>query len=518
MYLTMALHRNLQQQSDVIATICGDRVRTHRQSVDRIARTAAGIQAAGAQPGERIAILAMNSDYYHEVLLACCWADAVFVPVNIRWSMPEIVYSLIESEVTQLFVDPTFAGMVEEIRAEHPKITSVVHMSPDPAPDGMTAIDDLVAAHEPIEDAHRNGDELAGIFYTGGTTGTPKGVMLSHRNLMTSAVGSAAAGFVPLYGRLLHAAPMFHLADLAAWNATNAVGGSHVMIPGFEPVAAMQAISAHNVSFALLVPTMIQMLVDHPRIGAHDLSSMTHVLYGASAMSEAVMKRARAVFPDARFTQTYGMTEVAPVGTILLPEEHNDPRLARSVGRAAAHSLVKIVGPDDEELPVGTAGQICIGGDHVMLGYLNKPQETAEALRGGWMHTGDGGYVDENGYVFLTDRLKDMIITGGENVYSIEVENVIAKHPSVASCAVVGIPHTIWGETVHAVIVLAPGAELTVDELREHCRAELAGYKCPTSMAVVDQMPISGAGKILKRALREQFAKGHDNGPHAPAR
>ena len=248
------------------------------------------------------------------------------------------------------------------------------------------------------------------------------------------------------------------------------------------------------------------MLVDHPKVGEFDVSSVTHVLYGASAIPESVMGKARRVFPDARFTQAYGMTEVSPVGTLLMPEDHDDPRLARSVGRAAPHALVKIVGPDDREVPTGTPGQICIAGDHVMLGYLNKPQETADALLGGWMHTGDGGYVDEAGYVFLTDRLKDMIITGGENVYSIEVENVIAKHPAVASCAVVGIPSEQWGESVHAVVVLAGGSALTLDELREHCRADLAGYKCPTSLSIVDEMPMSGAGKILKRTLRQQFA------------
>ncbi|WP_134323382.1 long-chain-fatty-acid--CoA ligase [Cumulibacter soli] len=506
MYLTMALHRNLQQQPDVVATICGDRVRTHRESIERVSRIAAGIRAAGSQPGERIAILALNSDYYHEVLLACSWADAVFVPVNVRWSALEIVYSLIEAEVSQLFVDATFAGLVEEIRTKHPQISYVVHLDPGPAPEGTTAIEDLVAAHDPIPDAHRSGESLAGIFYTGGTTGSPKGVMLSHRNLMTSAVGAAATGFVPMHGRLLHAAPMFHLADLAAWNAINAVGGSHVMIPSFEPVATMQAIAEHKVTASLLVPTMIQMLVDHPAIHDHDLGSITHVLYGASAIPEAVMNRTRAVFPDAQFSQAYGMTEVSPVGTILLPHEHDDATAARSVGRAAPHSLIKIVGPDDEELPVGTPGQICIAGDHVMMGYLNKPQETEEALRGGWMHTGDGGYVDANGYVFLTDRLKDMIITGGENVYSIEVENIIATHPSVASCAVVGVPDEKWGETVHAVVVLADGTELTIEELRSHCAARLAGYKCPTGLSVVAEMPLSGAGKILKRTLRDRLA------------
>lgn len=506
MYLTQALHRNVQQQADCVVTICGDRVRTHAQSVERISRLAGAIQALGAQRDDRIAILSLNSDYYHEFLCAVPWADTAFVPVNVRWSVPEIVYSLIESEAKQLFVDRTFAPMVQSIREQCPLIEQVIFADSGSVPEGMLGIDELIAGHERVADAHRRGDALAGIFYTGGTTGSPKGVMLSHRNLMTSAVGSATSGFLPDRGRLLHAAPMFHLADLAAWTASNAMGGSHVMIPAFSPVAVMEAISTHQVQGALLVPTMIQMLVDDPRAADYDLSCMTHLVYGASSLSEAVLGRARKLFPSIRLTQAYGMTEVSPVGTLLKHEEHADPQAARSVGRAAPHALVKIVDYEDNEVPRGTVGEICIAGDHVMMGYLGKPDETAEALRGGWMHTGDGGSMDERGYVFLADRLKDMIITGGENVYSIEVENVIAKHPAVASCAVIGVPDDKWGESVHAVVVLAPGASLTIDQLRAHCREELAGYKCPSTLALVDALPLSGAGKILKRELRKQYS------------
>jgi acyl-CoA synthetase (AMP-forming)/AMP-acid ligase II len=218
-----------------------------------------------------------------------------------------------------------------------------------------------------------------------------------------------------------------------------------------------------------------------------------------------VLGRARAKLPDATFTQAYGMTELSPVTTLLRWAEHNDPVRARSVGRSVAHAEIRILDPMGAEVARGVVGEICVRGDHVMQGYWNKPEETATALRDGWMHTGDGGYMDDGGYVFIADRIKDMIITGGENVYSIEVENALAGHPAVAQCAVIGVPDTDWGERVHAVVVLVPGASATLDELRDFCRPQIAGYKVPRSIAFAEALPISAAGKVLKRELRQQY-------------
>jgi acyl-CoA synthetase (AMP-forming)/AMP-acid ligase II len=367
----------------------------------------------------------------------------------------------------------------------------------------MVGYEDLVAASDPTPDAGRGGDDLYGIFYTGGTTGDPKGVMLSHRSCLTSAMGTLVSNDVFLRGGvMLHAAPMFHLADIASWNIGNLTGSTHVMVPSFTPAAVVQAIEAHGVTDALLVPTMIQMLADSPEAAEGDLSSMRRILYGASPMSESVLARARVALPRATFAQAYGMTELAPVATILPAADHDDPSLARSCGRAAVHAEVRVVSPDDEELPRGEVGEIVVRGDHVMAGYWNKPEQSEVALRGGWMHTGDAGYMDERGYVFLVDRIKDMVISGGENVYSVEVENAIAKHPAVAQVAVIGLPDEEWGERVHAAVVLRGGASITLDELRALCRDEIAGYKLPRSLEVLDALPISGAGKVLKRELR----------------
>jgi acyl-CoA synthetase (AMP-forming)/AMP-acid ligase II len=215
-----------------------------------------------------------------------------------------------------------------------------------------------------------------------------------------------------------------------------------------------------------------------------------------------VLHRARKVFPAAGFVQAYGMTELSPIATMLSPEDHDDPSLRRAAGRGASHVLVKIVDPSGDEVPSGTVGEVVVKGDNVMLGYWNKPEETAAAIRDGWMHTGDGGSMDERGYVFFVDRIKDMIITGGENVYSIEVENALAKHESVAACAVIGVADDRWGERVHGIVVLRAGASATADGLRDFCRQHIASYKIPRSVSFVDALPASGAGKILKRELR----------------
>lgn len=505
MYLTQGLHRSVQQTPDAFMTIFGDRQRTFAEVADRVARLAGALRGLGVGDGDRVAYLGLNSDRYSEYLLAVPWANAVLNPVNIRWSPAEIAYSLQDSESTVLFIDDAFGPMLPALKQAYPALATVIHTGDGPAPEGAQSFEDLVTGSEPIEDARRGGDELAGLFYTGGTTGFPKGVMLSHASLLISTLGVIATGdlFGP-GGRYLHAAPMFHLADLAGWNAQLLQGGTHVIIPMFEPGAVLKAIETHQVTDALLVPLMIQAVIAHPELSERDLSSLRGVIYGASPIPQAVLERAMKAFPNADFTQAYGMTELAPVATLLGPDDHKKDTLLRAAGRAAPHAEVKIVDPGDNEVPRGTVGEIVVRGGHVMQGYWNKPEETAAAIRDGWMHTGDGGYMDDEGYVFIADRIKDMIVTGGENVYSVEVENAVAKHPAVAQCAVIGIPDEQWGEAVHAVVVLKPGEQATAAEIREHTKTLIAGYKAPRSAEFVDELPVSGAGKILKRDLRKK--------------
>jgi acyl-CoA synthetase (AMP-forming)/AMP-acid ligase II len=396
-----------------------------------------------------------------------------------------------------------------------PDLKSVIHLGDGPTPDGMLGYEELIAAAEPVGDVRRGGDALAAIFYTGGTTGLPKGVMLSHTGLLTSTIGSLTSAPIALPGgRTLVAAPMFHVAGFCAWAFQLAVGGSSVILPGFEPLAVLEAIAQHRVTSTILVPTMIQMLLEHPAFGTHDLSSLRALMYAASPMSPALLERAIRALPRVGFIQAYGMTELSPITTLLTPEQHTVAEHRGSVGRAAVHAEVRIVDGDGNEVPRGAVGEIVARGAHVMLGYWNKPTETAQALRGGWMHTGDAGWMDEDGYVHVVDRLKDMIISGGENVYSAEVENAVSSHPAVAACAVIGMPDARWGERVHAVIVAGPGRSVTVEELRAHCKTLIADYKAPRSCKLVDALPLSPAGKVLKHQLRRPYWDGLDRQVH----
>jgi acyl-CoA synthetase (AMP-forming)/AMP-acid ligase II len=505
MYLTQGLHRALQRDPESALTICGDRTRTVREVADRVAALAGALRALGVGDGDRVAMLSQNSDYYSEYLLAVPWANAVLNPVNVRWSAAEIAYSLADSETALLIVDEAFAPLLPDLLAAYSGLKAVLHCGTS-TPAGALSYEQVIAEAVPIPDARRGGDALAGLFYTGGTTGFPKGVMLSHANLISSALGAAASGYVfKPGGTYLHAAPMFHLADLAGWTAQMMLGGTHVMVPGFAPVPVMEAIQAHGVTDAILVPAMIQMLVDHPDVAKYDLSSLERILFGASPITEAVLQRAMSTLPKVEFAQAFGMTELSPIATLLGPEEHRAGNRLRSAGRAAPHTEVQIVDGDGNEVPRGSVGEIAVRGGNVMQGYWQKPEATAEALRDGWMHTGDGAFMDDDGYVFIVDRLKDMIVSGGENVYSYEVENAIAGHPCVAASAVIGVPDEEWGERVHAVIVLQPGHSLTLDELRAHTKTRIAGYKAPRSVEFVDALPVSGAGKILKRELRAKY-------------
>jgi long-chain acyl-CoA synthetase len=506
---THGLRRALQINPDGLATVFGKRRRNWREVGERVARLAAGLRSLGIHPGDRVAILSLNSDRYLELYLAIAWAGAVIVPLNIRWSPLENQDAMGDCRANVLFVDKTFASTGAALAAAFPDL-KLVYGDDGDVPKGMEQYEALLARSAPVPDAMRVSGDLAGIFYTGGTTGRSKGVMLSHGNLMANALNALGEGLWPGTSTYLHAAPMFHLANGAAMYSLLLSGGSNVIIPAFTPEGMMAAVQNERVTDVLLVPTMIQMLADHPALSSYDMSSLRNLTYGASPISEAVLDRATKALPNARFTQAYGMTELSPIATLLHWSEHaGDGRAKgrhRAAGRATLGCEVRIVDADDRPVAFGTVGEIVVRGDNVMIGYWERPEETARAVIDGWMHTGDGGYMDEHGFVFVVDRVKDMIISGGENVYSVEVENAVAQHPAVAQCAVIGIPDERWGEQVHAVVVLKSGAEVSAQELIEFCKTRIAGYKCPRSVDLRESpLPLSGAGKVLKRELRKPF-------------
>ena len=358
------------------------------------------------------------------------------------------------------------------------------------------------------------------MFYTGGTTGHPKGVMLSHEAFVYNGLVLANEGMARADDIALHAAPTFHIADFCLFNAQWLVGGTHVALPGFTPLATLQALQRERVTVTVLVPTMIQMVVDHPEASRFDLGSLRMLAYGGSPIHEALLDRAQELLPAARFMQVYGMTELAPTISVLSPEMHSGEGRAtgrlRSGGLPCTGITVRIVAPDGADVPPGGVGEIIVRSPSVMLGYWGKAEETAAVLErapnAGWMHTGDGGRIDEAGFLDVVDRVKDMIVSGGENVYSIEVEQAVAKHPAVAACAVIGVPDPLWGERVHAVVVLKRDQQATAEEIREHCKTLIGGYKCPRSVEFVAALPVTGAGKVLKRTLREPYWRGQERG------
>jgi long-chain acyl-CoA synthetase len=510
MHLTQGLQRAAQTKPAGVSTIFRDRRRTWRETEDRVARIAGGLRSGGLRKGDRAAILALNGDRYFEYLFAVPAAGGITVPLNTRLAPPEIAYILEDSGATMLFIDAAFAPVLAQLAGKLGAVRDIVYLDDDAVPAGMVAFEDLLDA-PPFTDVIAEDDDVAGIFYTGGTTGQAKGVMLTHRNLVINAANIVVAvGYVSdsIY---LHAPPMFHLADNASTLAVTMLGGVHVFIPRFDPAAVAASIEAEKVTNTLLVPTMVNALVNYPGLDAHDLSTLKMVPFGASPMPDAVLARATEKLPGCRFLHVYGMTEAAPLVTALEPQDALVPGRSRSCGKAALMVEVRIADAEDNEVPRGTVGEVQVRGPNVMLGYWNKPEQTAAALRGGWYHSGDGGYMDADGYVYVVDRLKDMIISGGENIYSAEVESAISLLDGVAEVAVVAIPDETWGEAVHAIVVPRAGRTLTADAVIAHCRGLIAHFKCPRSVDVRDMpLPLSGAGKVLKTELRAPFWVGRE--------
>ena len=517
MYLTQALKRAVQINGNELATHDHDRIRTWSQSIERISKLAGAMQKLGLSDNDRAAILSLNSDRYFEALYAAVWAGGIFVPINTRLAPPEIEFWLNDSESSLLFVDKAFAKTIEKSRSEGkiPSIKEIIYMSDDDCPNNMKSYESILEEATAIDDALRSKDEIAGLFYTGGTTGRSKGVMLSHTNLVSNSFNTITAGIIPTDARWIHAAPMFHIADVTGAIAVTHVAGQHYFIPSYTPEGVLESIQNYSISCTLLVPTMINMLVHYPDIKKYDLSALKQITYGASPMPESVIVKAMEVIPDCKFTHAYGMTECSPLITSAGPECHvfDGPKayLFKSTGIAVPGVEVKIIDENDKELPRGEVGEVAARGPNVMLGYWRQKELSDKALLNGWMHTGDGGYMNDDGYVYIVDRVKDMIISGGENIYSAEVENAVYQLEGVMECAVIGIPNREWGEIVHAIVRKDPNSGISEDDVITHSKTLIAGFKCPKSVSFREEpMPLSGAGKILKTILREPFWEGHE--------
>jgi long-chain acyl-CoA synthetase len=500
--------------------------RTFAEHIDRVQRLVSGMGARlGIGPGDRFGVMAANSARHLELWHAALFGGGVINPLNLRFSGRELAHVLRDSGAKVVFTDALFAGVIDSVREEAgiERVVLIAESSPDtPVPDGIAAdvmYEDVVAHGAPEAGYAGRWDEPEEsdpcvLMYTGGTTGLPKGVLLDQRAMTLNTYHAGMRWrFEPDEVYLLQT-PMFHAASFGGIAIAPAFGSTTAFVPFFDPGVVIAAIARFDVTSTVMVPTMIAMTMDHPDFTPETFGSLRRLTYGASPMPPALLDRLIADYPKLEIYQGYGMTEAAALLTGMGPEDHvpGSHRL-HSAGQALPGVAVTIQDEEGRVLEPHRTGEVCARGGNLMREYWNRPDETAAAFRGGWYHTGDAGYLDEDGYLFLVDRLKDMIVSGGENVYSTEVENAITDHPAVAQAAVIGIPDERWGEAVHAVVVLHPGAQVSEQELRQHVRHQIAGYKVPKSIEFrTEALPLSGALKVLKRELRAPYWAGRDRG------
>jgi long-chain acyl-CoA synthetase len=484
------------------ALIEGDRRLTYRELGARVSRLGGALDRLGLPPGAFVGTLAGNIAAHLECWLAVPAHGRVINSLNHRLAPDELAFMVEDSETRVLVADDARLEVARGLQERCGALEYVIYAGSAPCPDDCLAYEALLDDSDPVASPDLPADMLAAISYTGGTTGLPKGVMLSHGNLVANAKHFLFQDALTPEDRYVHAGPLFHVSDSTMVFCVTWVGGTHIMLDRFDVPRLVCAIERHGATVLVLVPTMIQMLLEH--LGQHpaDLGSLRLLHYAAAPMPARLLERAMRALP-CEFLHGYGMTEAAPGVTHLSPADHRRGEHLGSVGHAIPGVQVRICDPVGRPLPDGEIGEVCVRGPNVMLGYWNREEATREALsEDGWYRTGDAGRLD-GGYLYLADRLKDMIVSGGENVYSIEVENVIASYPGVREVAVVARPDERWGERVHAIIVREPGADLDEEAIVEHCRSRIAGFKLPRSVELRDEpLPKTGAGKVLKAKLR----------------
>ncbi|SEP95461.1 class I adenylate-forming enzyme family protein [Thalassovita taeanensis] len=501
---------------DLPAVSCALRTLSWAELNVRTRALATVLSDAGVQRGDRLAYLGFNSHIGVECYYAPALVGAAVVPINFRLSERELIDCIHDCRPRVLVVDEEHAPLARAIMAACPQVEQVLYAGTGTVPAGMVGYEAALstAGAEPdFQALCGRDDDMLIMFYTGGTTGTPKGVMLTHTNMFTNAMAALTNWDIAENGAHFVTGPLFHTAGGSRVFGASLMGVHLVLMPRFDAVELMGLVAKHRVTLLQFVPTMMAMLLDHPQIGRFDMSSVKMMTYGAAPMPPALMKRALKVFPGVRFGQAFGMTEASPVLTVLNPDYHvlSGPKAGKltSLGRPVSYADVRVVDENDVPLPAGQIGEIIARGPNIMKGYWQQPEVTAEAMRGGWYHTGDSGYFDKDGFLFLAGRIKDMVITGGENVYPVEVEEVMGTHPAVRDSAIIGTPDPKWGERVHAVIVLHPGACPTEEEIIAHCRTQLAHYKCPTLVSFrTEPLPLTKVNKVDKLALRAFYNNG----------
>ena len=489
------LKRALQIEPQKIALIDGDVQISYQDLWRRCGLLVGALRKLGACKGDRIAILANNGHQFVETYVGVPTGGMVVVPLNTRHAMPELLYALKDSGARILLTDRPDPGELADV------VDHVISL-----PGDYEAMLANASEAKLGEDADENA--MAGLFYTGGTTGASKGVMLTHRNLIANSHNWLAGVPQSVSDKYLLMAPMFHAAGSNGILAAIWIGACQVSLGAFDPSIVLDLIEKHKITISLGVPSMLAAIAEQQHSNPRDTSSLEILAHGGSPIATEVLRRICSALPTAQMVEVYGATETSPLATILQHEEMllDDPR-ARSCGRSVVGSAISICDPNGIQLATGEVGEVVIAGTNVMKGYWNKQEQTASVLKNGAYWTGDLGYLDEAGYLYLVDRSKDMIVSGGENVYSTEVEEVLYQHPAVLEAAAFGVPDDKWGEAVHAVVV--PRSEYSnvdPEELIAFCREQIAGYKVPKKIDIrQEELPKSGPGKVLKRELRAPF-------------
>jgi fatty-acyl-CoA synthase len=499
------------------AVVCGHVRLDYRGFAIRVWKLCGALTGLGLAKGDRVGILHENCHVFLEAYFAAVHLGLILVPLNIRLAAKEMAMILNDSRSRALIIQGRFREMSTELTALAPSLERLI-WSQGMVPGGSGArhmgYEELLAQYDgdPPTDLAIRDEDVAHLYYTSGTTGRPKGVMLTHKNVKSHALGTIALQLTDR-DHWFHVAPLFHLADAWATFAITWAGGKHVIVPAFDTVKVFETIQRERITLTNLIPTMLNMMVNHPDVQRYDYSSLRVLLSGGAPIAPEVVRKIVETF-RCDYIQTYGMTETSPYLTMSILKDHlktlpweDQLRFKSKTGREFINVSLRVV--DDRGNDVARdekqVGEIIVRGDIVTPGYWNMPDETEKAIRHGWLHTGDLAVMDGEGYVTIVDRKKDMILTGGENVYSTEVENVLYMHPDVLEAAVIGVPDPHWGEAVKAFVVLKEGRAVSGDEIISFCKSHLAHYKAPKSIDFLKALPRTGSGKIYKKGLRDPF-------------
>ena len=502
-----AIRDYAETRADHAALLFGGRVTSYGDLVLHANRVANGLSSFNLEPQCRIALLTANNDYFFEIWLGAALGNFVLTPINARLAPPEVAYIINDSQAEVLIVDAPFHALVEETAGELSTIRHIISLDTHADwPNYAEWRDEQSSAN--LRSAADPGDTMVQM-YTSGTTGFPKGVELNHSSVIACArsmMGLAAwdPGEIALV-----TAPLFHTAGSAWAHCALQSGGTVVLLRETNPASVLNAFEENKVTQVLLVPAVIQMAMQSPECKTKDFSCLKRLLYGASPITIPVLRQALETF-SCEMEQGYGLTETVGPVAMLRPDDHLNNEKLQSCGKAVPGTEIRVVDKNGNDCATGDVGEIVVAGVQVMNGYWNRPDDTAAAIKDGWFHTGDAGYFDADGYLYIHDRLKDMIVSGAENVYPAEVERALESFAGIAEVAVIGVPDEQWGEAVKAVVVPQPGAKISENEIIEFARTQIARFKCPKSVDMVDAIPRNPSGKVLKKILRAPYWEGHD--------